>query len=107
MRLEGDPSEPVLPRLRGNGFWWGTPQASSAVGSGRGAVDHVLSPAPERADVLGDHDRGRGRDLSYHRERDAVLSHFPPPLASHVAGEHLSHHLLFLQRSPTSNGRAT
>ena len=29
MRLEGDPSEPVLPRLRGNGFWGGTPEASS------------------------------------------------------------------------------
>jgi len=95
MRLDGDPSEPVLPRLRGNGFWWGTPEASSAVGSGRGAVDHVLSPAPERADVLGDHDRGRGRDRADHRERDAVLSQILASIVGHEAGEHLSH-LLFL-----------
>src|SRR5438876_8963998 len=107
MRLEGDPSEPVLPRLRGNGFWWGTPEASSAVGSGRGAVDHVLSPAPERADVLGDHDRGRGRDRADHRELDAVLSQILASIVCREAGEHLSLHLLFLPRSPTSTGRAT
>src|SRR5438093_5203900 len=31
-------------------------------GSGRGAVDHDLSLAPERADILGDHDRRRSGD---------------------------------------------
>src|SRR5437667_6440494 len=95
MRLEGDPSEPVLPRLRGILFWWGTPDASSGGGSGPGAGSPVLSPAPERADVLGDHDRGRGRDRADHRERDAVLSQILASIVGHEAGEHLSH-LLFL-----------
>src|SRR5213078_3709068 len=105
MRLEGDPSEPVLPRLRGNGFWWGTPEASSAVGSGRGAVDHVLSPAPERADVLGDHDRGRGRDRADHRERDAVLSQILASIVGHEAGEYPSHLLFPPSVAPTLRGR--
>src|SRR6266446_3024972 len=42
-------------------------------GGSCGAVDHVLSLAPERADVLGDYDRRRGGDRADHRQRDAVL----------------------------------
>src|SRR5438132_7283929 len=42
-------------------------------GSGRGAVDHFLGLAPERADIVGDHDRRRCGDRADHRESDAVL----------------------------------
>src|SRR5919197_5432063 len=50
------------------------PDNSSGLESGRGgAVDHDLSLAPKRADILGDHDRRRGGDGADHRQGDAVL----------------------------------
>src|SRR5437899_6409012 len=68
-------------------------------GSGRGAVDHFLGLAPERADVLGDHDRRRRGDRADHRESDAVLGQV---LASVIGGQ--SHnkrcHVLLLSGVP-------
>src|SRR3989441_1601363 len=82
----------------------GRGEASSSVGSGRGAVDHVLSPAPERADIQRDHDRRRGGEGSDHRERDAVLSQILASIVGNEAGDDPSH-FLFLPAKPSPYGR--
>src|SRR5437867_823229 len=84
----------------------GRGEASSSVGSGRGAVDQVLSPAPERADIQRDHDRRRGGEGSDHRERDAVLSQILALIVDNEAGDGPSH-FSSSQRSPPLTGGAT
>src|SRR6266550_8455103 len=79
-------------------------EVSSSVGSGRGAVDQVLSPAPERADIQRDHDRRRGGEGSDHRERDAVLSQILALIVDNEAGDGPSH-FLFLPAKPSAYGR--
>src|SRR5207247_10601838 len=84
----------------------GRGEVSSSVGSGRGAIDPVLSPAPERADIQRDHDRRRGGEGSDHRERDAVLSQILALIVDNEAGDGPSH-FSSSQRSPPLTGGAT
>src|SRR2546422_9324750 len=84
----------------------GRGDVSSRVGSGRGAVDYVLSPAPERADIQRDHDRRRGGEGSDHRERDAVFSEILASIVGNEAGYDPSH-FSSSQQSPPLTGGAT
>src|SRR3989442_12611501 len=84
----------------------GRGDVSSAVGSGRGAVDYVLGPAPERADIQRDHDRRRGGEGSDHRERDAVFSEILASIVGNEAG-YAPSPFSSSQRSPPLSGWAT